>query len=100
MEAICLRIDGELNITNASELVERLAGSLNRSGDIVADFSEVQSCDTAALQIICSWRKSALEQGRRARIAAFSHAVEETAAVLGVSIQELSGRSGGDSSGV
>jgi len=97
MKDATLKPDGSFTIRNAGELMEVLAGSLRQSGDIVADFSEVQECDTASLQLLCAWSRTAAERGRRVRVAAFSPAIESTAAALGLSTSDLNG---GDNRGL
>jgi len=81
---VSLKIDGEWNIGNAAELQERLSASLRADGDLVVDFGEVTAADTAILQLICSFQKAAAEQGCRLRIAAFSPAIQNIAAALGL----------------
>lgn len=89
LEANPVKIDGELSIRNAEELHKILAGTLDRGLAVVLDFAEVQSCDTAALQLICSLHKTAVQRGIQFRIAAASPAIEVTAAALGFAIPEL-----------
>ena len=85
-----LQAGGEWSIGNADELRDLLAGFLAQ-GSVVVDFAGVTSCDTAALQLICSLRKTAIERGLRVRIAALSPAIEEVAAALGLAIAEITG---------
>ncbi len=90
---VLLRIDGEWNIGNAAELRDRLAGLLREEGDLVVDFGGVTECDTAALQLICSFQKTAAEQGCRLRLAAVSPTIQAVAAALGAPL-------GGDDLGI
>ena len=90
-EANPVKIDGELSIRNADELHKIFAGTLDPGLDVVVDFAEVQTCDTAALQLICSLHKTAVQRGQRFQIAALSPAIEATAAALGLAIPKLTG---------
>jgi anti-anti-sigma factor len=85
---------GALTIENADRIRQLFSDALNNSSDLALDLGEVQSCDAAGLQLICSLYKSAAERRRRVRIAALSPAVEGTAAVLGLSLQEITGETG------
>jgi STAS domain len=58
------------------------------------DLFGVESCDAAALQLLCAARKSAACSGRRVQVRGISGAVEMTAAALGLSLEELCGRKG------
>lgn len=86
-----LQVDGELDIRGLDELHRLFAEVLGRGPDIVVDLAGVQACDTAALQLICSLRKTAVERGQRLHVAALSPAIENIAAALGLPIQELTG---------
>ena len=93
-----VKITGELSIRNVAELHQRLGESLGRGPDLVLDFTQVESCDTAGLQLICSLRKTAVQRGLRFRVATMSPAIEATAAALGFALQKstVAERAGGD----
>jgi anti-anti-sigma factor len=82
---------GELTIRNAEEVRRLMSGALDAGAGLVLDVTDIQACDTAGLQLICSLRKSAAERGQRFRISGASAAVEECAAALGLSMAELNG---------
>jgi anti-anti-sigma factor len=84
-------LNGELSIRNAEELHKLFVAEIGRCPKLIVDLSDVYACDTAALQLICSLRKTAVQRGQRFRIAALSPAVEAAAAALGLPIQELTG---------
>ena len=80
---------GEWNIGNAEELHQLLTQALERGPDVTLDLAGVTACDTAALQLLCSLRKTAIERGQRFSIAALSPAIVEIAAALGLPLSEL-----------
>jgi anti-anti-sigma regulatory factor len=84
---------GEWSIGNAGELRQFLSGYLEMGPEVALDLAGVQACDTAALQLICSFRRSALERGVHLRIAAWPPAIVELAGALGLPLEEL--REGG-----
>jgi len=84
-----LKITGEQIIRTADELHKMLADYLDRGVPVGVDLSEVGQCDTAALQLIYALRRSAVERKQRFQITAVSAAITETAAALGLRIEEL-----------
>jgi anti-anti-sigma regulatory factor len=85
---------GEWSIGNAEELRQLLAGYLEMGPEVTLDIAGVQACDTAALQLICSFQRSALERGVHVRIAAWPPAIVELAAALGLPLEQLREGSG------
>jgi len=83
-----MKVRGELSIQCADDLHRLFTESIGRDVDLVLDLSEVQTCDTAALQLICSLRKTAVRRGRGFRIAALSPAIELTVSALGMQCEE------------
>jgi anti-anti-sigma regulatory factor len=84
-----LKITGEQTIGTADELHAALTQYLDRGLDVVVDLSEVDECDTAALQLIYALQQSAVQRKQRFHITALSPAITETAAVLGFDIEAL-----------
>jgi len=84
-----LKISGEQTIRTAEELHKELADYLEQSSAVLLDLSDVDECDTAALQLIYSLRQAAIERKQRFEIIAVSPAVTETAAALGLRLEEL-----------
>jgi len=84
-----LKISGEQTIHTADELHKALSDALHQSPAVVVDLSGVDECDTAALQLIYSLRRSAVERKQRFEITAVSPAITETAAALGLRLEEL-----------
>lgn len=97
-EGTPIRLGEELTIQNADELHRQLVEALESGGDVVVDLGGVETCDTAALQLICSAAKTAVARGVRFELASVSPAVETTAVDLGLSIQQFA--TGGDSRGL
>jgi anti-anti-sigma regulatory factor len=89
-----MTLAGKWNIENAEELQGRLTGSLDPNEDIVLDLAGVASCDTAALQLLWSLRRTALERGLGFRVAAMSPAIVEIAGALGLPLRELTDGAG------
>ena len=84
-----LKITGEQTIRTVDQLHKALAEHLARGPAVVVDLSEVDECDTTALQLIYALRQSAVERELRFHITAISPAIAETAAALGLRIEAL-----------
>lgn len=84
-----LRITGEQTISTTDELHKSLAEYLDRGLDVVVDLSEVDECDTAALQLIYALRQSAMQRKQHFHITALSPAITEAATALGLRMEEL-----------
>jgi len=89
------RFAGEWNITNAEELRARFVAFLASGGDVALDLGGVESCDTAALQLLCSLRRTAKERGVRVRLLELPPAIVELARALGLAPEELTDGAGG-----
>jgi anti-anti-sigma regulatory factor len=83
-----LRIQGSLAIGEAAEIREALRHWLAESSNPVLDFSAVDACDTAAVQLLYSARKTA-GPARHLRFVGLGGAVTQAAAALGLEIGEL-----------
>jgi anti-anti-sigma regulatory factor len=84
-----LKLTGELTIRDVDELRRLFTSVLNRNSKLVVDFSEVEDCDAAALQLICSLQKTAVRDGLRLEYAPLSPAIEAAAAALGLALKDL-----------
>jgi anti-anti-sigma factor len=84
-----VQVRGELHISEAQELRSALIGELAAVSRLVLDLSEVDSCDTASLQLLCSLQKSAQCDGKELRLLAPSAAIHNATSVLGLSIEDL-----------
>jgi anti-anti-sigma factor len=84
-----VQLRGDLHISESEELRSALIGELAANPALVLDLSGIDSCDTASFQLLCSLRKSADRDGKELRISAFSAAMHEASAILGLSAQDL-----------
>ena len=91
-----LRIQGELSIGEVAELRETLCNSLAEKSRLVLDLSGIDSCDTAALQLLYSARKTS-DSGRHVRLVGLCSAVTDAAVALGMQIGELTAEDAIDS---
>jgi anti-anti-sigma regulatory factor len=57
------------------------------------DVSEVEACDTSALQLLYAARKTVAAGGGRFTLAGLSSGLVESSAAIGVSLKELTGDS-------
>jgi anti-anti-sigma factor len=91
-----VRIQGALSIGEVAEMREALCHSLSEKSNLVLDLSAVESCDTAALQLLCSARKTVDSRGQ-VRLVGLCGAVVNAAAALGLEIGELTAEGAVDS---
>lgn len=80
-----LKLRGTLDISVAGELHTALRDFLSGPSSLVLDLSGIDACDTTALQLICSARKTAERSNRRLQVVGLSDPVAETSAALGLS---------------
>jgi anti-anti-sigma factor len=84
-----VQVRGDLHISEAEELRTALIGSLETTPALSLDLSEVNACDTAGFQLLCSLQKSAKRDGKEFRIAAMSAGMHAVSAILGLSLEDL-----------
>jgi anti-anti-sigma regulatory factor len=85
-----LRLAGALEIGAAEELHRGMTEYFRGGPKFALDLSDVEECDTAALQLICSLRNSAGQAREPFQVIAASPAVLETCAALGLPPGQLS----------
>lgn len=83
-----LKLAGSLEIGVAEELQSALRDFVLGTPIPIVDLSAVDACDTAALQLLCSARKTAESLGKAFEIAGLSDAVRSIGAALGLSLTE------------
>jgi anti-anti-sigma factor len=79
-----LKLSGELAIGSANELQKTLRDCLAGAPDPRIDLSGVSHCDTAALQLLCSARRTA----GSLEFAGASDGIREACVALGLSLIE------------
>lgn len=84
-----LKISGSLHVSDADELCHGLRDQLAERAEVILDLSEVDSCDTACLQLFYAARNSALRQQKPFRVTALSSAIVDTGKVLGMPLELL-----------
>lgn len=84
-----LEIRGVLDLYHAQELRAVLAESLLSSAAVTLDLSGVEECGAAALQLLCSARRTAVEAGGSLRIQPGCPAVEQACAAYGIAFEEF-----------
>jgi anti-anti-sigma regulatory factor len=89
-DAGVLTLAGKLDISIADELRTALRAHLAQYPAPALDLSQVEKCDAAVLQLLWSAQRTS-----PVRIAGCCPAVKEAAVALGLSLQELGGKSGG-----
>ena len=77
-------LDTIITIAEAAALKEQLLPHVNREGEISIDGSRVESVDTAALQVLLAFVRSARAHGAVIRWTGISGALLNTAQLLGV----------------
>ena len=81
-----LKIVGTLEIAVAEELHHALRDFICRDRGKDVDLSEVDGCDAAGLQLLCSARKTAERFGRPFQFVGLSAAIRNAASGLGFSL--------------
>ena len=84
-----VKISGALGIGASEELRDALFQLLTDQPFLTLDLSEIDSCDTSAIQLLCSLRNSGERLNKPVRILSPSAAVIEISAGLGLSLDDL-----------
>lgn len=84
-----LKLEGALNISSAEVLQEVMGRYAGQASHLRLDLSEIEACDAAGLQLLCSLRSSAAASGKSLRIVAVSEPFTVLARALGVSVESL-----------
>jgi len=91
---VLVKVEGELTIQSAAQWRQCFASSLEGAAAVAVDLGAIEDCDTAGLQLLCSFRKTAASMGLAYRIEVPSAAVESAAAAAGLPLPELGGPRG------
>lgn len=84
-----IKIGGGLTIETADDLRRRLIAAVDGNPNVVCDFADVDTCDTAGLQLLYSLRITALQRGHAFHVTAISSAIRTAAEAVGLSMQVL-----------
>ncbi len=79
-----LILAGALEISVGSELKTALRECLAAAQEVTVDLSGVESCDAAALQLLCAAQKTAEQANQGFTFTGLSSAIQEAGAALGV----------------
>ncbi len=84
-----IMIDGSLTIYEVSELQTKLLEYLKSDNKFLVNLSKVESCDSAGVQLICSFVKEIELQGGTASLEGYSETVLTMFNKIGVNITTL-----------
>ena len=84
MNAMPLKLVGELNIYAAAELQQTVQRALLESGPVTLDLSEVSELDSAGLQQLLLLHRECVHTGRPLQMVASSPAVDEVLDMIGL----------------
>ncbi|HTT07903.1 MAG TPA: STAS domain-containing protein [Gammaproteobacteria bacterium] len=79
-----ITLEPVITISEAAALKDQLLPHIGRSGEIIIDGSRVESVDTAALQVLLAFVRSARAQGAIIRWSGISSALQNAAQLLGI----------------
>lgn len=88
-DAGLLTIAGSLDISHGDELREALRVHVQAHPSPSLDLSGVEACDAAILQLLWSAHRTATHEEKRLAVTAWSGAVRQAGAAVGVSFEEL-----------
>ena len=86
-----LTIAGSLDISDAEALRDALRAHVRCYPAPLLDLAGVEGCDAAVLQLLWSAQQTAAHANKQLRIAAWSEAIRQTGAALGITFEELEG---------
>jgi anti-anti-sigma factor len=72
-----LRLDSSLTIYRADELKRKLMNLLKDCDLLELDIRDVNECDAAGLQLLCSAKKTVVEAGKKLIIAGSSKTIDD-----------------------
>jgi len=84
-----VKLRGDLHISNAEDLRKALIVELASTSALVLELSEVDSCDSASLQLLCSLKKSAEACGKVVSVTGQSTAMVDTCSMIGFPLKDL-----------
>jgi anti-anti-sigma factor len=84
-----LRLQGDLHISDGEELRSALLSELSTAPVLTLDLADVERCDAASLQVMCSLKKSAEREGKGLRVVSASAAIQDAGEILGLSMDDF-----------
>jgi anti-anti-sigma factor len=88
-----LKLAGRLDIKGSERLRDALLDLARGGSNSTVDVCEVEACDTTALQLLYSVRRTVESAGGRFTLAGLSSGLVESSAAIGLSLKELTGDS-------
>jgi anti-anti-sigma factor len=82
-----LKISGALQIDEVKRLYASLCECVENQPSIALDLSEVDSCDTASLQVLLAAHKTAALRGKYFCFTAISEEIQKKAVALGLFVE-------------
>lgn len=79
-----LKLPSELTIIHVEVLHQDLLNELTQNNDICLDINDVVSADTASVQLLCALQKHLLTSAQKITWVGCSHALMESAELLGL----------------
>jgi anti-sigma B factor antagonist len=86
-----VRLDGEMTIYRAAELLALLKDALSRAAPCTLDLSDVTEIDSAGVQLLIAARRTAAERGCELTLSAHSAPVLEALNVFGLTAEHING---------
>lgn len=84
-----LKVKGTLELSGAEEFHKALCDFLVGPSSLTVDLADVESCDAAGLQLLCSAQKTAERSAKHLRIVGLCRAARETGAALGLAMGDV-----------
>ncbi len=84
-----VKIKGAMSVEEAAELGRALLEGITENSGLEIDLSEVDDCDTAGIQLLCSTGKTARESKKDFSITACSDQVKDVADRIGLNLDTV-----------
>ncbi len=85
-EDIQLTLNGSLTIYEAKEVFESFKKETSSVDSIKLVLTDIESCDTAGVQLICALVKEMQKQGKKITLSTFSASFIEASTAIGTNI--------------
>ncbi len=81
---LLLKIKGELTVYESEIVRDELLICMSESDSLALDLDNVNECDTAGIQLLCSAKKTAEKSGKYFSLSTISEVVREAAIRIGL----------------